>query len=306
MRKSVCLIITLVCVYIAAAPQNTSTAAPLTPAITIEIEPRVMRPAQAGYIFVTGRQSLDVSAELDGEPVPMFWAGHGYKGFVAFGFDAEPGPRDLRLAVTDPLTGETTTFDETVEVANYSYPLEQIPIPFAQTPLLAPELNEAENDQLEAVFEQVTTPDTFDWPFDAPVPFGIITSRFGGDRVYNAGVWRQYHTGADFRRSVGEPIYAAADGRIAATLPMEIYGGVIIVDHGYGVHTLYAHTSEWYLAPGDPVQQGQLLAAAGATGRTNGPHLHWEVIISGVKVDPIAWLALDPGYVPLREANPNE
>jgi murein DD-endopeptidase MepM/ murein hydrolase activator NlpD len=75
----------------------------------------------------------------------------------------------------------------------------------------------------------------------------------------------------------------------------------VIVDHGYGIYALYAHLSEQYVSVGDVVIQGQVLGAAGSTGRSVGPHLHYELIIHGNNVDPIKWLALVPGFVEPQE-----
>ncbi len=84
----------------------------------------------------------------------------------------------------------------------------------------------------------------------------------------------------------------------------EVRGNVVIIDHGHGVFSQYAHLSEFYVQPGQFVERGQLIGAAGATGRTNGPHLHFEIIVNGTPVDPIRWLALAPGFVPPREVVP--
>jgi murein DD-endopeptidase MepM/ murein hydrolase activator NlpD len=69
-----------------------------------------------------------------------------------------------------------------------------------------------------------------------------------------------------------------------------VRGGVIVIDHGWGVYTAYDHLSESFVQVGDNVQPGQLIGLGGATGRTTGPHLHWEVWVGGVQVNPVDWL----------------
>ncbi|NDJ35667.1 MAG: M23 family metallopeptidase [Chloroflexi bacterium] len=296
----------LLVIMAAAATPRIGFARPITPTVDVTVKPETVRPAQGGFIAINGPHPLEVTVELAGEPLPVHSTDQGYLAYFAFPFDAEPGIRTVSVSTRDPVTGAQQTFERAVTVTEYRYPLEQIALPLSLVPLLDPAINEREADFLDEVLSEVTTPARAQWPFDLPVPAGIVTSRFGGDRIYNGGLWQQYHTGADFRRSVGEPIYAVASGRVAAAAALEVYGGVLIIDHGFGVFTLYAHCSDFFVEVGDQVMPGQLVAAAGASGRTNGPHLHFEVIVNGQPVDPLAWWALAPGYVPVREVDPTK
>jgi murein DD-endopeptidase MepM/ murein hydrolase activator NlpD len=276
-------------------------AAPVAPEVAVIVNPEIIRPAQAGYVAISGKAPLRVSVTLDGESLPVFWSGESYMALFSFGFDAEPGDRRLEIAIDDPLTGQNQITEKVLTVVDFQYPRESVALPFSLIPLLDADLNNSENAYLAEAFSGYTRPGALQIPFDSPVPGGVLTSRFGGDRSYNTGLWRQYHAGADFRRTIGEPIYAVADGVVVVQEGMEIYGGVVVLDHGYGVYSLYAHVSEHMIRLGDTVKRGQLIALAGTTGRANGPHLHFEIIVNGNKVDPVAWLALDPAFVPLRE-----
>jgi len=109
---------------------------------------------------------------------------------------------------------------------------------------------------------------------------GMITSRFGLRS-------RNYHTGLDIAASKGTPIYAASGGTIiSAGNSGSGYGNMIIVSHGNGVQTYYAHLSAIYVSEGQTVSQGQHIAAMGSTGRSTGPHLHFEVRVNGVAQNP--------------------
>ena len=99
-------------------------------------------------------------------------------------------------------------------------------------------------------------------------------------------------------------IQATADGRVVLDEYLNIRGNVVILDHGHGVFSQYAHMSQMQVQIGQVVRQGQVLGLAGSTGRANGPHLHFEVIVNGFPVDPLKWLALAPGFVAPREATP--
>ena len=108
---------------------------------------------------------------------------------------------------------------------------------------------------------------------------GLITSRFGGRR---SGT----HTGLDIATSTGTPIKAAAGGTVTFSGPKGSYGNLVIISHGNGVQTYYAHCSALYVKAGDKVSQGDKIAAVGSTGNSTGPHLHLEVRVNGVAQNP--------------------
>jgi murein DD-endopeptidase MepM/ murein hydrolase activator NlpD len=123
----------------------------------------------------------------------------------------------------------------------------------------------------------------------SPLANPIITSTFGY-RVHPIFGDRRLHSGIDLRASSGTPIKAAAPGEVVFAGWRGGYGNCTIVDHGGGVATLYAHQSALKVAPGDEVSRGQVIGAAGATGNATGPHLHFEVRVNGVPVDPLPYL----------------
>lgn len=121
----------------------------------------------------------------------------------------------------------------------------------------------------------------FEEPFELPID-SIETSIYGAQRVFNKNKKTQ-HLGTDFRAAVGTPIRSSNSGKIIAARDLFYTGGTIIVDHGMGIFTIYAHLSEVMVNEGDRVLKGQVIGLAGATGRVTGPHLHW-----GVKVNEMA------------------
>jgi murein DD-endopeptidase MepM/ murein hydrolase activator NlpD len=90
---------------------------------------------------------------------------------------------------------------------------------------------------------------------------------------------------------------AAAGGRVAAAQSFAVRGNAVIIDHGYGVYSLYGHLSEIRVQPGQYVARGAVIGLAGSTGRSAGPHLHFEIVVNGDPVDSVQWLALGPGFV---------
>lgn len=114
------------------------------------------------------------------------------------------------------------------------------------------------------------------------------------------------HTGLDFPADVGTPIVAAAGGVVRTVEVHSAYGNMLEIDHGNGLVTRYAHTSAILVKSGDFVKRGQTVAKVGTTGRSTGPHLHFEVMLDGVMQDPAKFLAgkVLPGMGPLAARRP--
>ena len=112
-------------------------------------------------------------------------------------------------------------------------------------------------------------------------------SRIGGlgRRLYN-GEQRNFHPGLDLKAPVGTKIRAPENGKVVLAKNLFFTGNTVALDHGYGVITLYAHMSKIRVHLGDQVKPGDLLGLSGKTGRVSGPHLHWQAVIRGVKVNP--------------------
>ena len=121
-----------------------------------------------------------------------------------------------------------------------------------------------------------------------PVP-GAINSSFGY-RTHPIYGDARLHAGIDFNASIGTPIKAAKAGRVIYAAVMSGYGNVIVVDHGGGISTLYAHQSSFAVGNGANVSQGQVIGYVGMSGNVTGPHLHFEVRVNGTPTNPMAYL----------------
>jgi murein DD-endopeptidase MepM/ murein hydrolase activator NlpD len=118
---------------------------------------------------------------------------------------------------------------------------------------------------------------------------GEVTSNFGW-RVHPILGTERFHAGIDFGADYGSLIYASARGKVIYADWYGGYGNSVIIDHGNGMTTLYAHCSELYVKDGDVVERGQPISAVGSTGFSTGPHLHFELRANGEPVDPAAYL----------------
>jgi murein DD-endopeptidase MepM/ murein hydrolase activator NlpD len=122
------------------------------------------------------------------------------------------------------------------------------------------------------------------WPLAADGT-GLLSSSYG-DRVHPRSGDERFHGGLDLRARGGTPVYAAADGTVALSGASGAYGNVVLVDHGGGLQTLYAHHERNLVGVGDVVRRGQPIALVGHTGNATGDHLHFEVRWNGGTVDP--------------------
>lgn len=125
-------------------------------------------------------------------------------------------------------------------------------------------------------------------PSLAPVS-GFFSDGFGWRRDPIDGA-REFHKGVDIVASSGTPVRASADGLVTAAGRMAGYGAMIQVVHGFGMSTRYGHLSRVMVAPGQRVKRGEVIGLVGSTGRSTGPHLHYEVFRAGVQVDPRKYL----------------
>ena len=118
---------------------------------------------------------------------------------------------------------------------------------------------------------------------------GWLTDSFGRRRDPFTGEGG-YHAGLDISADHGEPVYATATGTVEAAEPSGAYGNMVVVSHGFGISTRYAHLSRFAVKAGDRVQRGDLVGFAGATGRATGDHLHYEVLVHGRQLNPLQFL----------------
>ena len=153
---------------------------------------------------------------------------------------------------------------------------------------LPPEQVQEEINIRSATFAVFTPVKLWSGAFIVPAA-GPITGTFGDGRSYNGGPVSSRHSGTDFGADDGAPVVAAATGRVAFAGYLATRGNSVLIDHGAGVFTGYHHMSRIDVAIGQDLVLGQQVGAVGATGLATGPHLHWELIIGGINVDPMPW-----------------
>lgn len=215
-------------------------------------------------------------------------------GYVALqGIHALTSPELYPLTLEGELPdGERFAFSQNVLIQDANFPFD--PTLEVDPATLDPAVTEPESELWASLAVPVTPEKRWDGLFASPVPTDFKecwTSLFGNRRSYNSGTYDSFHSGLDFCGRVGTELYAVAPGKVVYTGTLIVRGGVVVIDHGWGVYTAYDHLSEILVQPGNSVQPGQLIGLGGDTGRTTGPHLHWEVWVGGVQVNPVEWLA---------------
>ncbi len=229
--------------------------------------------------LVMGRTMPGSEIRLDGtqlSPLP--------DGRFLLGFGREAGPR-AELVVRLP-DGRTT--HQVLEIAAQDYDIQRIDgLPSAMVTPPEAVLRRIASDaaQVREARMILTEEPLFDsgwiWPLE-----GRITGVYGSQRILN-GAPRQPHYGIDIAAPVGTPVRAAADG-IVRLAEEDLYftGGTILIDHGYGLNSVYSHLETLKVAVGDRIARGAVIGTVGATGRATGPHLDWRVNLFLTRLDP--------------------
>lgn len=205
-----------------------------------------------------------------------------------------PGIYPLRLDAT-LADGRKQSFEQMVLIDSGNYPKETL---LVSSELIDPAVTDPENKRVETIVSPITTAKAWQGSFSLPVYVAsssqpCIYDWFGVRRSFNGSDFIYFHSGIDY--GVCFPahpfdIYAAASGTVIFAGLLAVRGNATFIDHGWGVYTAYYHQKEIDITAGQQVQAGQLIGQIGATGRVTGPHLHWEVWVNGVQVDPLDWL----------------
>ncbi len=155
------------------------------------------------------------------------------------------------------------------------------------------EITEEETQLLKEYADQATPDKLWNGAFTIPVPpelSGAYSSYYGGRRSYNGSGYFYFHSGLDYYSVMGGNIYAAAAGQVVYQGSLLLHGNTTMIDHGWGVYSLYAHQSEFLVQKGEQVSRGELIGRVGSTGRSSGAHMHWEIWVGGIQVDPLEWV----------------
>ncbi len=262
----------------------------------IEISPLPLVQGSTAEIRVKTTSTLTLTGSLNGRDLHFFPYEDGYVALQGIFAMAETGPAPFELSGVDS-NNQTFSFQQNVLIQSGHFANDAT---IYVDPATVDKSNtQPEEDQVTKIVSQVTSEKMWDGmfvkPIDVPTGYSMVpdcrTDSFGNRRSYNDGPYESFHSGVDLSKC-GLPgnIYASAAGTVVFTGSLVVRGNYTVIDHGWGVFSAYGHQSEIDVKVGDHVEAGQLIGVIGATGRVDGPHLHWEIWVNGVLVQPLDWL----------------
>ncbi len=258
--------------------------------LTVSLEPASIPPGGVSVVSI----SVPPGAEVRGirylkKDFPVFKTQDGkWLSFVGAGLKAAPGRHSLTVKW---MSGkEQDVYSTMLPVKKKRYPEEHLKVSRKMVDFPPDILKRVLDDQkaIRSACSKVTNQRYWKGPFIWPVNSKVL-SPFGLRRFFN-GQPRSPHSGVDLRAAEGTPIMAPNNGRVVLALESYLAGNTLVIDHGGGLFTLYAHLSKFMVKKGEMVKKGKVIGLAGATGRVTGPHLHWGVSLLGTRVDPQAFM----------------
>jgi len=232
----------------------------------------------------------DVSAEWDGHATPLWRESptqttlHGL-----LGVDLERAPGRYEWKVSwKTADGTASTCSVPVTVRAGKFPTERLTVEKQFVQPDPEQLKRVEEDQkkMRAIYDAVTAERLWDGKFRMPLKDMTTGGNFGRRRILN-GEARSPHAGVDFPAPAGTAVFASQSGKVALAEELFYSGNTVVIDHGYGIYTLYAHLSKIGVQAGENVKAGAEIGEVGATGRVTGPHLHWGLTIEHARVNAL-------------------
>lgn len=264
--------------------------------INAEIRSLPIKQGGTGVIRVTTQPGVTLGGVLVDRPLNFFPNDDGTQ--VALqGVHAllDPGVYPLRLDATLP-DGSQQSYEQFILIISGNYPDD--PLLYVDAATIDPASTEPEQELLVGITTPATPTKLWTGTFLSPAisyaESTYFTSRYGNRRTYigqGTGLTISgFHTGLDFGGGEGLPITSPAAGQVVFAGPWTVRGNATVIDHGWGVYSGFWHQSAIQVQVGQMVGQGEVIGLVGATGRVTGAHLHWELWVNGVQVDPLDWL----------------
>jgi murein DD-endopeptidase MepM/ murein hydrolase activator NlpD len=222
---------------------------------------------------------------------PLPWEPSCWAALLGVPSTAAAGPARLRIEAGERLLGELD-----LEIAERSFVTEEIPLNQTNTDILAQEdpQKKRESEYLWSILSRQGTEVYSLGPFIPPLSSTRRTSFFGDRRVFvytDGRRDRSIHGGVDYGVALGTPVWACADGKVVLARFRIVTGNSVVIEHLPGVYSLYYHLDGMAVSEGQILKAGEALGRSGATGLATGPHLHWEIRVSGENTDPDAFTA---------------
>jgi murein DD-endopeptidase MepM/ murein hydrolase activator NlpD len=262
--------------------------------LRIESIPRVVKQGEVCLMRASGPDSLQsMDGDFRGERFPMALneKNGNYEGLLGIDMSTRPATYEVKVTARDG-DGRVYSGRLSLKVEKVVFETEELSLPSHLVELNAKDLERVEKEakQLQTLFQTFSGEKLWRGAFIRPVE-GEISGAFGLNRIMN-GKQRSRHTGVDLKAEEGVPVLATNSGMVVLVDELFFTGKSVILDHGWGLFSMYFHLSEVSVKKGDRVDTGALLGRVGSTGRSTGAHLHWGVKLNGARVDPFSFLKL--------------
>ena len=269
---------------------------PMPSSVRIESDLRLemyfsaLKQGGVGLMRLSGDGIQRAEAEFRGESTPFFYL-EGDAWYALIAADMNIHPRAHRLRVSAWREMGMVAFEQELRIEPGDFIVQELILPGDRAWLTDPEIESAELAGLAALTSIVGPAphwdaSGFELPHDSELttPFGTVRAMDGGRE--------SRHTGWDQNLPIGTPVRAMAAGSVAFAGTLDIRGNYLLIDHGLGLYSGYAHFSELHASAGQRVDAGQIIGLSGNSGRSSAPHLHWEIAFRGRWVDGRALLDL--------------
>ena len=256
----------------------------------IEIKQLPLTQGETHVVHVSGSELAKLDGNVGSYPLRFFRDGESDDWYAMLGIDAMETVGLEQMVITGSNNGgESFYLNQPVIIQAGIFTQEVVEGVDSST---LEESNQAQDSQTVAGLKQTSNVRSWGTAMSYPVDEPYMVSGFGNRRTYNNGVFSNYHSGVDFGVYTADNIniYASADGTVLFADLLPIHGNFTVIDHGWGVYTSYSHQSQLLVTAGQQVKRGDLIGLIGNTGRSVGPHLHWEVIVNSTYVNPVTWL----------------
>jgi murein DD-endopeptidase MepM/ murein hydrolase activator NlpD len=260
--------------------------------VHVAVTARSVQPGELVVLTMTTAAPVDrLAVRAFERDVPSFRLDdRTWRVIIGIDLDVKPGRYSVAIQPGSPLDQASAT--HALVVAPKDFPTRRLTVDdaFVNPPAAVTKRIEEEAVRLGRLWrssaaERLWT-DAFVRPVNEPA-----NSRFGSRSILN-GQPRSPHGGADFASPSGTPVRSPNAGRVVLAGDLYYTGGTVVIDHGLGLVSLFAHLSRVDVKEGEAVARGAILGAVGATGRVTGPHLHWTLRANGARVDPLSLIAV--------------
>ena len=258
--------------------------------IRVESFPKVAKQGGVGLVRASGPSSLkSIHGEFHGERFPIAFNNETrfYEGLFGIDMSTSPATYEIKVIATDE---DNKVYSSTLplRVEKVDFGTQTLSLPPHMVDLDAKTLERVNQEarKLQALFQTFRNERLWEGVFIRPVE-GDISTGFGLNRIINRQQ-RSQHTGVDLRAEEGTPVLACNHAVVVLVDELFFSGKSVILDHGWGLYSMYFHLSEALVKEGDRLRTGTILGRVGSTGRSTGPHLHWGARINEARVDPLA------------------